>query len=83
MPTLGERRLSAEPGGGIGRKLVGAAIARAAELSGQRIFLGTNSRLESAVHLYERAGFTRITRDELPVADYYARADILMELTLG
>ncbi|MFG3532417.1 hypothetical protein ACGF8B_37710 [Streptomyces sp. NPDC047917] len=33
-----------------------------------------------AIHLYEEAGFVRITREGLPVADYYARADILMEL---
>ncbi|MGH8147904.1 MAG: hypothetical protein ACREPY_16435 [Rhodanobacteraceae bacterium] len=43
------------------------------------VFLGTNFRLASVLHLYEAAGFRRITRDELPVADYYARADILME----
>lgn len=70
-------------GAGIGRRLVGAALARTAELGGRRVFLGTNSRLAHALHLYEAAGFRRITRDELPVADYYARADILMEKSLG
>jgi putative acetyltransferase len=69
-------------GAGTGRRLIGAAIRRAGELGGRRIFLGTNSRLEAAVHLYEAAGFQRITRDRLPVENYYARADILMELTL-
>ena len=69
-------------GGGIGRRLVEAAIRRAAELGGRRLFLGTNGRLAPAVHLYEQAGFRRITREQLPVADYYARADILMELQL-
>ena len=69
-------------GARIGHRLVGAAVARAAELDGRRIFLGTNSRLAPALHLYEAAGFHRITRDELPVADYYARADILMEKSL-
>ncbi|MGW3180012.1 GNAT family N-acetyltransferase [Kitasatospora sp. NPDC001119] len=67
-------------GRGIGRLLVAAAIDRARELGGTRLFLGTNSRLAPAIHLYEDAGFVRITRDRLPVADYYARADILMEL---
>ncbi|MET8544368.1 GNAT family N-acetyltransferase [Kitasatospora sp. NPDC004799] len=67
-------------GRGIGRRLVAAAIGRARDLGAARLFLGTNSRLAAAVHLYEDAGFVRITRDRLPVADYYARADILMEL---
>lgn len=69
-------------GAGIGRRLIAAALRRASELHGSRVFLGTNSRLEAAVHLYDRAGFRRITRDALPVADYYARADILMEIAV-
>ncbi|MFE4516218.1 GNAT family N-acetyltransferase [Kitasatospora sp. NPDC056783] len=67
-------------GRGIGRRLVAAAIDRARELGAARLFLGTNSGLAPALHLYEEAGFVRITRDRLPVADYYARADVLMEL---
>ena len=59
-----------------------AAIERSRTLGATRVFLGTNSKLGPAVHLYEQAGFVRITRDRLPVADYYARADILMELGL-
>ncbi|MGW0882350.1 GNAT family N-acetyltransferase [Streptomyces sp. NPDC002671] len=70
----------AAQGHGIGRLLVTAAIDRARTLGGNRLFLGTNSKLAPAIHLYEDAGFVRITRDRLPVADYYARADILMEL---
>jgi GNAT superfamily N-acetyltransferase len=67
-------------GHGIGRQLIAAAIDRARALGGARLFLGTNSKLAPAIHLYENAGFARITRDRLPVADYFARADILMEL---
>ncbi|MER7786674.1 GNAT family N-acetyltransferase [Streptomyces sp. NPDC097640] len=70
----------AAQGRGIGRRLVTAAIDRARELGGTRLFLGTNSKLAPAIHLYEDAGFVTITRDRLPVADYYARADTLMEL---
>ncbi|MFE7352135.1 GNAT family N-acetyltransferase [Streptomyces sp. NPDC057543] len=70
----------AAQGHGIGGRLVAAAIDRARELGGTRLFLGTNSRLAPAIHLYEDAGFIRITRNCLPVSDYYARADILMEL---
>jgi len=70
-------------GRGTGRALVAAAIDRARALGGRRLFLGTNTALAPAIHLYEDAGFTRITRDRLPVSDYYARADILMELALS
>ncbi|WP_406145129.1 GNAT family N-acetyltransferase [Streptomyces sp. NBC_01012] len=73
----------AAQGRGIGRLLVAAAIDRTRTLGGARLFLGTNSRLTPALHLYEDAGFVRIARDRLPVADYYARADVLMELDLG
>ncbi|MFC4337112.1 GNAT family N-acetyltransferase [Salininema proteolyticum] len=69
-------------GRGIGRDLVAAAVRRARELGAVRVFLGTNSALAPAVHLYEEAGFTRVSRDALPVEDYYARADVLMELRL-
>ncbi|MFE0417285.1 GNAT family N-acetyltransferase [Streptomyces tendae] len=70
----------ATQGRGIGRRLIAAAIDRARALGGTRLFLGTNTKLAPAIHLYEDAGFVRITRDRLPLADYYARADILMEL---
>lgn len=72
----------AAQGLGVGRSLVTAAITRARQLGARRVFLGTNSKLAPAIHLYENAGFTRISREQLPVADYYARADILMELVL-
>ncbi|WP_446033699.1 GNAT family N-acetyltransferase [Streptomyces olivaceus] len=70
----------AAQGRGIGRLLVAAAVDRAKALAGTRLFLGTNTKLAPAIHLYENAGFVRITRDRLPVSDYYARADVLMEL---
>ncbi len=69
-------------GHGIGNALIRAAVEHAAARGGRRLFLGTNSRLQPAIHLYERAGFRRITKDDLPVDDYYARADILMGMDL-
>lgn len=67
----------AAQGHGVGRLLVTAAIKRASELQGRRLFLGTNTKLAPAVHLYNEV-FRRIDADQLPVANYYARADILM-----
>jgi len=72
----------AAQGHGVGRMLVAAAVRRARELGAHRVFLGTNSKLGPAIHLYEDAGFTRISREQLPVVNYYARADVLMELAL-
>ncbi|WP_335938823.1 GNAT family N-acetyltransferase [Streptomyces sp. PTD5-9] len=71
---------SAARGRGIGRRLVAAAVGRYRALGGSRLFLGTNSALAPALRLYEETGFVRIPRDRLPVTDYYARADVLMEL---
>ncbi|MFD6191156.1 GNAT family N-acetyltransferase [Streptomyces sp. NPDC060275] len=73
----------ATQGRGIGRLLMAAAIDRAKALGGTRLFLGTNTKLAPALHLYEDAGFVRIPRNRLPVSDYYARADVLMELAVG
>lgn len=70
-------------GAGVSRRLVAAAIERAPQLGGRVVFLGSHSTLLPALHLYETAGFTRITREQLPVADYYARADTFMRLELG
>lgn len=70
-------------GQGVGRQLIGAAIAWAKEHEGQLVFLGTNSRLVPAIRLYEEAGFQRTTIDDLGLTDYYARADILMKLELA
>lgn len=72
----------AAQGHGVGRLLVTAAIKRASELQGRRLFLGTNTKLAPAVHLYDEAVFRRIDADQLPVANYYGRADILMALRL-
>lgn len=62
-------------GAGIGRKLMSAALARAAQMDASPLFLFTNSRLKPAVALYESVGFEH----RPPPADaVYERADVYM-----
>lgn len=67
-------------GGGAGRKLLAAAIARARALGARSIFLGSSTKLPAAVHLYEAAGFRHVAPETLHMP--YARADVFMELVL-
>jgi putative acetyltransferase len=67
-------------GHGTGRRLVAAAIDRARELGASTLFLGSNSQLANAVHLYESAGFRHVTTAEVHMP--YARADVFMRLVL-
>jgi putative acetyltransferase len=68
-------------GRGAGRKLLTAAIERARELGARSLFLGSSTKLASAVHLYEALGFRHVAPESLHMP--YARADVFMELTLG
>jgi hypothetical protein len=47
----------------------------------KRLFLGSNSKLGSAVHLYESFGFRHLKPEEIPPSPY-ARANVFMELDL-
>ena len=67
-------------GGGIGRRVLDAGIARAAELGATSLYLGSSTQLPAAVHLYERAGFEHVDRSQLHVP--YTRASVWMRLTL-
>lgn len=69
-------------GRGVGHLLIRSAVDRARDAGAHRVFLGTSTRLAPAIRLYERAGFTRTTVEDLGLRDYYARADILMKLDL-
>ena len=73
---------SSARGLGIGRLLVDAAVEWATSRHAATLFLGTNSRLGSAIRVYEAAGFRRVTREELSLGDYYARADTLMAIDI-
>ena len=66
-------------GQGIGRKLLEYAIAQAKALGATSLFLGSNSVLKNAVHLYEAVGFKHVPPEELPEM-HYARADVFLSL---
>jgi len=68
-------------GQGIGRRVLEYAIAQAKALGAKSLFLGSNSVLKNAVHLYESVGFRHVPPDELPDM-HYARADVFMEMGL-
>lgn len=66
-------------GQGLGRKLVNACMAFARERNAHRLVLVSNTRLRSALRLYEALGFQhRTPPSPLP----YTTADVYMELDL-
>jgi putative acetyltransferase len=66
---------------GIGRRLLQHAIAQARLIGAESLFLGSNSRLENAVHLYESVGFRHVAPDSIPPMPY-TRANVFMEMPL-
>jgi putative acetyltransferase len=68
-------------GRGIGRRLLQHAIAQARRLGASSLFLGSNTRLKDAVHLYESVGFRHVKSETLPPMPY-SRADVFMEMLL-
>lgn len=70
---------SSARGRGIGRRLTIAAIEQASLMKAEKVILVSNSRLISAIRLYESIGFKHapITFDPI-----YAGADVYMELSL-
>jgi len=68
-------------GKGIGRRLLLHAIAEARALGAASLFLGSNSTLKNAVHLYEAVGFEHVPAESLPDM-HYARADVFMRMKL-
>ncbi len=71
----------ARRGQGIGRKLLEYAIAQGRLMGATSLFLGSNSVLKNAVHLYESVGFRHVPAEKLPDM-HYARADVFMEMGL-
>ena len=69
-------------GRGLGRRLLQHAIAQARSIGASSLFLGSNTRLKDAVHLYESVGFRHVKPETLPPMPYN-RADVFMEMPLG
>ena len=69
-------------GQGVGGKLMAATIAKARELGANALYLESNSQLEPAVRLYERAGFRHLEENCHPISPY-ARANVFMRLDLA
>ena len=66
-------------GQGIGREILQYAVAQAKALGATRLFLGSNSRLANAIHLYESIGFRHVPPERL-APTHYARANVFMEI---
>jgi GNAT superfamily N-acetyltransferase len=62
----------------IGKALLVAAIEKAKTLGAKKLWLGSSTKLQPALRLYEQFGFQHVPLQPSP----YARADIRMELNL-
>ena len=67
---------------GIGRTLLEHTIAHARTIGATSLFLGSSTKLPSAVHLYESVGFRHVPPEQLP-PNPYTRADVFMDLPLA
>ncbi len=66
---------ASQQGSGYGRGLLLAAIARFDSIPGKNLFLETHSSLQTAIKLYESAGFRHASH---PTGSDYARSDTYM-----
>lgn len=66
---------------GVGRKLLEHVIAQARAIGAKSLFLGSNTKLENALHLYESVGFSHIPPEKVPPTPY-TRANVFMEMAL-
>jgi N-acetylglutamate synthase-like GNAT family acetyltransferase len=66
---------------GIGRRLLEHAITQAKQMGARSLFLGSNAKLTSAVHLYESVGFRHVPPGNIPPMPY-TRANVFMEMPL-
>jgi len=69
-------------GQGVGRRLLEYAIEQARALGAKSLWLGSNTKLENAIHLYESVGFQHLPPERRPNSQY-SRANLFMEKSLG
>ena len=77
-------KMAVEPSyqrGGLGRRLLQAAIEEARSAGARRLYLETNQLLTPAIRLYESVGFKHVDANRIGPSRY-ARADVYMELIL-
>jgi N-acetylglutamate synthase-like GNAT family acetyltransferase len=56
-------------------------IKQAKLIGAKSLFLGSNAKLGSAVHLYESVGFRHVPPEKIPPMPY-TRANVFMEMPL-
>ena len=64
-------------GKGISKMLIEKCLERARELKAKKVFLYSNSQLQTAISLYKKYGFAHVDASDSPLVT----ADIKMELT--
>jgi GNAT superfamily N-acetyltransferase len=64
---------------GIGKKLLAHVIEYARSMGARRLYLETNNKLQSAIHVYESLGFRHLPAHRIKPSPY-ARANVYMEL---
>jgi N-acetylglutamate synthase-like GNAT family acetyltransferase len=68
-------------GQGLGRRLLEHSTAQARRLGAKSLFLGSNTKLANAVHLYESVGFHHVPPESLPPMPY-TRSNVFMQMAL-
>lgn len=63
-------------GKGYGNKLMLACLTKLSEIGAKKVYLVSNTKLESAIALYLKFGFKTISQGQHPI---YSRANIVME----
>jgi putative acetyltransferase len=66
-------------GKGYGKQLIQVCLEKAQELHAKKVFLVSNTKLESAISLYKKHGFKIVSTAQHPV---YSRANIMLALDL-
>ena len=70
----------ASRGTGFGNKLIEAALNKLVSLGSKKVYLVSNTKLESAISLYKKHGFIVVSEGQHPV---YSRANIVMERSVA